>query len=111
MNMTELTIEAHYRFTAGIVDASKDALVLAKDQGSIADYLKAIEVATKVQEFAGKELIRYRVRKTLAEAAGVLSGEFDGQEGVSLGSWSDGCPEDQIASRAQEVLDNHAGLY
>ncbi|MDB4336931.1 hypothetical protein OAA10_00300 [bacterium] len=111
MNMTELTIEAHYRYTAGIVDASKDALVLAKDQGSIADYLKAIEVATKVQEFAGKELIRYRLRKTLSEAAGVLCGEFDGQDGVSLGAWSDGCSEDDIPKRAQDVLDNHVGLY
>ena len=109
--MTDLTIEAHYRQTSEIVHSAKRALATAEEQGSMRDWLQAIDVAAKVQDFAGRELVRYRVRKTIVEAAGVLSGEFDGQEDVQLGAWSDGCSPDEIADRAQEVLEANQGLY
>ena len=111
MKMTDLTIEAHYRQTAAIVDSCKRALSTAEEQGSLRDWLQAVDVSAKIQDFAGRELVRYRVRKTLCEAAGVLSGEFDGQENVQLGSWADGVSPDDIAERAQEMLDANAGLY
>ena len=107
----QLTVEAHYRQTARLVEASQRALEQAEQTGSVRDFLSAVEVAAKVQDFAGKELVRYRVRKTLVEAAGVLAGEYDGQENVELGSWSDGASADAVPARAAEVLNKHAGLY
>ena len=109
--MHDLTIESHYRHTAAIVDSCKRALATAEEQGSLRDWLQAVDVSAKIQDFAGRELVRYRVRKTLVEAAGVLSGEYDGQEAVELSSWADGVSPDDIAERAQEVLDANAGLY
>lgn len=111
MNPSDLTIEAHYRQTAAIVNSCKRALATAEEQGSLRDWLQAVDVSAKIQDFAGRELVRYRVRKTLCEAAGVLSGEFDGQENVKLASWADGVSSEDIAARAQEVLDANAGLY
>ena len=111
MNPSDLTIEAHYRQTAAIVDSCKRALETAEEQGSLRDWLQAVDTSAKIQDFAGRELVRYRVRKTLCEAAGVLSGEFDGQENVTLGSWADGISPDDIAERAQEILDANEGLF
>lgn len=112
MNETQLlTIENHYRFTGRIVEASEELLKQAKESGSLLDFSKAIETCLKTQEFAGRELLRYRVRKTLVEATCVINGDYDGQTDVKLGTWSDGLSEDEVSLKAESLIELHRGVY
>jgi len=111
MNEARLTIENHYRFTGQIVDASKQLLNQAKESGSLLDFTKAIETCVKTQEYAGRELLRYRVRKTLVEATCVINGDFDGQTNVKLGTWSDGLSEEEIPLKAEALIELHRSVY
>lgn len=110
-NPTHLTIETHFRFSTQIAQSAKRALEQAEQTGSTRDWLDALKTAVMIQEFSGRELIRYRLRKQVTEAAAVLNGEYDGQEDVSLGQWADGYSGEDIADRATEVIDRHRELY
>ena len=112
MNEHHLGIEQHYRFSADITNHMKRALDLAESQGSLGDWLKAIETSIKVQEFAGKELVRYRLRKSIIECASLLAGEMDGQENLSLGCWADSCMDaDEVTAKAESIIQSHRELY
>ena len=111
MNTAQLTLENHYRFTGHIVDSAKDLLLEAKENGTLADWNRALETCIRVQDFAGRELLRYRVRKQLLECCSVVNGEFDGMEEVELGSWADNHEDSEIPNRAQELIELHRNLY
>ena len=108
---THLSIETHFRFSTSIVKAAERALKQAEETGSTRDFLDAIKTAIMVQDFSGRELIRYKLRKQVAEAAAVLNGEFDGQEDVRLGQWADECSPEDIGQKAEMVVDSHRELY
>jgi hypothetical protein len=110
MNPTHLTIEQHFRFSTQIVQSAQRALDQAEETGSTKDWLDALKTSVMIQDFAGRELIRYRLRRSLAEAASVINGDYDGQEDVSLGSWSDGCSTDDITDRAHDFVNQHKDL-
>ncbi len=108
---THLSVDTHFRTTTAIVNSALRALEQAEQTGSTRDWLDALTTAVGVQDFAGKELIKHRIRQQVIQAAAVLNGEFDGQEDVELGSWSDGCSPDDITDRALEMLQNHPSLW
>lgn len=111
MNSAELTLENHYRFTNEIVNSARELLQVSKETGSLNDWKQAIETCIKAQEFSGKEIVRYRVRKTLVEAASVLNGDYDGQKDVNLGGWSDGSSIEEVPEKAMALLELHRGSY
>ena len=110
-NHTQLSVENHFRFSTEITKSAQRALEQAEETGDTRAWLDALKTAVMVQEFGGRELIRYKVRKQVIEAAAVLNGEFDGQEEVSLGTWADGYSADDITDRASEIIENHRALY
>jgi len=111
MNSAELTLENHYRFTNEIVNSARELLEVSKGTGSLNDWKQAIETCLKAQEFSGKEIVRYRLRKTLVECASVVNGDFDGQDDVNLGAWSDGHSAEEVPARALELIELHRSIY
>ena len=111
MNMAHLTLENHYRFTTELVESARELLEVSKDTGSLNDWKQAIEVCIKAQEFSGKEIVRYRLRKTLVECASVVNGDFDGQTDVALGAWSDGYSADEVPAKALELIELHRSNF
>ena len=95
---------------AQISNSAKNLLETAEEQGSLRDWNEAIKTSLAVQDVAGRELIRSRLRLYLMEAANVLSGALDGQEDVELGAWADGCDESNIHERAQAFIELHKGM-
>ena len=111
MESTAFEIEQHRRCVTDLVGSAKRALEHAEQEGSTNDWLKAIDTAIKVQDFAGKELVRCRLRKHLLEAANVLAGNYAGEEEVTLGEWASGATEETLNQRATEFLSLHRPLY
>ena len=106
---THLSLEAHFRFSTQIAATAKRTLEAAEETGDTRMVLEALKTAIAVQEFAGKELSKYKIRKQVIEAASCLNGDFDNKENVELGSWSDG-HENDITARAQEIIETYKGL-
>lgn len=110
MNPTHLTVEQHFRFSTEIVQSAKRALSNAEESGSIKDHLEALKASVMVQDFAGREIIRYRLRRSLAEASSIIAGDYEGQEDVELGNWADGYSVEDITDRAHEFVAQHKDL-
>jgi len=85
MESTEFELETHNRQVSETVASARRALQTAEEQGSLSDWLKALETTLKVLDYAGRELVRSRLRRHLLEAANVLAGTYDGQDDVELG--------------------------
>ena len=111
MKSTDFVIEAHHRNVTELVASTKRALSTAENDGSINDWLKAIDASIKVQDYAGKEMVRCQLRRHLLEAANVLAGTYDGLEEVELGEWANGATESTLNQRAQELLTLHRSLF
>lgn len=95
---------------AHISQSAKNLLETAEDSGSLKDWNEAIKTSLAVQDIAGRELIRSRLRLYLMEAANVLSGAYDGMHDVELGAWADGCSEEDLHSRAQAYFELHKNM-
>ena len=74
MESTEFELETHNRQVSETVASARRALQTAEEQGSLSDWLKALETTLKVLDYAGRELVRSRLRRYLLEAANVLAG-------------------------------------
>ena len=111
MNPANLETAEHFQDLRLIVEKTRDALELASKEGTVRDYLAAIDQALKTHEYVGKEMVRRRVRPHVIEASNVLGGVYEGQEDVELGSWAVGCTEETINQRAEQVLVMNKGLY
>ena len=111
MEMAAFEAEAHHRSVTELVASTKRALKTAENDGSIGDWLKAIETSIKVNDYAGKELVRCRLRRHLLEAANVLAGKYDGQEEVELGEWATGATPETLSLKAQELLSLHKSMF
>ena len=111
MESTDFEITSHHRTVTELVSSTKRALSTAETEGSISDWLKAIETSIKVNDYAGKEMVRSRLRRHLLEAANVLAGTYAGCEEVELGEWASGATEDTLGNRAQEFLNLHKSLF
>ena len=109
-NAANFEVEAHIRRMANISRSAASLLEQAEENGSLRDWNEAIKTSLQVQDVAGRELIRSRLRLYLMEAANVLSGGFDDQEDVELGAWADGCDEHTIHDRARQFIELHKGM-
>ncbi len=109
-NPTHLSVEQHFRFSTQIVQSAQRALSVAEESGSIKDHLDALKTSALIQDFAGRELIRYKIRRSLAEASSILAGDYDGQTNVQLGNWADNATEDDITERAREFIAQNKDL-
>ncbi len=111
MESTAFEVATHHRNVTELVASTKRALTTAENDGSINDWLKAIETSIRVNDYAGKELVRSRLRRHLLEAANVLAGNYDGLEEVELGEWAAGATEATLSVKAQELLTLHRSLF
>ena len=111
MTPAHLEVADHNQDLRLIVERMRDALELASKEGSVRDFLSAIDQAMKTHEYVGKEMIRRRVRPHIIEASNVLAGVYEGEEKVELGSWAVGCTEETINTRAEQVLAMNKGIY
>lgn len=111
MDSTNFEIEQHYRQVAETVASANRALTAAEEQGTLNDWLKALETSLKVSDFAGRELVRSRLRSHLLEAANVLAGAYDGLGKVDLGEWASGATERSLGQRAAEFLTLHKSVW
>ena len=85
MESTDFELETHNRQVSETVASARRALAEAEERGDLSNWLKALDTSLKVSEFAGRELVRSRLRRHLLEAANVLAGIYDGQDNVELG--------------------------
>ena len=111
MKSTDFELETHYRQVTETVASAKRALATAEEQGSLNDWLKALETSLKVSDFAGRELVRSRLRGHLLEAANVLAGVYEGRDNVDLGDWASGATEQTLGQRAAEFLTLHKSVW
>lgn len=111
MDSTNFEVEQHYRQVAETVASAKRALAAAEEQGTLNDWLKALETSLKVSDFAGRELVRSRLRRHLQEAANVLAGVYEGQDNVDLSDWAIGATEQSLGQRAAEFLTLHKSVW
>lgn len=102
MKPSDIELAEHYADLRLIVEKTRDALEVASRDGSVRDYLAAIDQALKTHDYVGKEMIRRRMRPHIIEASNVLAGVYEGQGGVVLGSWAAGCTEETINQRAEQ---------
>lgn len=109
--MHEAEVSDHYNDLINITKKSRHALETAASEGSVRDYLAAIDQALKVHEYVGKEMIRRRIRPHIIEASNILAGAYEGQEDVELGAWASGCDEESIHERAETILTTNKGMY
>ena len=108
---TDFEIEQHYRSVVETVASAKRALANAEQDGSLNDWNRALETSLKVSDFAGRELVRSRLRRHLLEASNVLAGVYNGQESVELGDWANGATEQTLGQRAAEFLTLHKSVW
>ena len=66
---TDFELETHNRQVSETVASARRALKTAEEHGSLPDWLKAPETTLKMSDYAGRELVRFRLRKHLLEAA------------------------------------------
>ena len=111
MESTDFELETHNRQVAETVASARRALQTAEEQGSLPDWLKALETSLKVSDFAGRELVRSRLRRHLLEAANVLAGLYEEQGHVELGDWASGATEQTLGQRAAEFLTLHKSVW
>ena len=111
MESTDFELETHNRQVSETVASARRALQTAEDQGSLLDWLKALEASLKVSDYAGRELVRSRLRRHLLEAANVLAGVYDGQDNVDLGDWANGATEKSLHQHAAEFLTLHKSVF
>jgi len=111
MDSTDFEIEQHYRSVVETVASAKRALATAEAEGSLNDWNRALETSLKVSDFAGRELVRSRLRRQLLEAANVLAGTYDGQEEVELGDWATGATEQTVHQHAADFLNLHRSVF
>lgn len=109
--MFEAELNDHHNDLVDITKKARHALEVASKEGSVRDYLSAIDQALKVHEYVGKEMIRRRIRPHIIEASNILAGAYAGQEDVELGAWATGCDEETINERAELVLSTNKGMY
>lgn len=95
---------------AHISNSAKCLLETAEESGSLKDWNEAIKTSLSVQDVAGRELIRSRLRLYLMEAANILSGAYDGQDDVVLGAWADGATEETLHERAHAYFELHKNM-
>ncbi len=66
---------------------------------------KAIITARDIHDYAKKNEVREHVRQACLEASRFLSGAYENEEEVELGSWAEGCPnEEALREKAEAVL-------
>ncbi len=111
MTSTDFEVEQHVRNVAETVASAKRALATAEEQGTLRDWLNALETSLKVSDYAGRELVRSRLRRHLLEAANVLAGVYDGQDEVDLGEWANGATEQTLHQHAAEFLTLHKSVF
>ena len=111
MESTDFELETHQRQVAETVASARRALAEAEERGDLSNWLKALETTLKVSDFAGRELVRLRLRRHLLEAANVLAGTYDGQENVELGDWATGATEQTLHKQAAEFLTLHKSVF
>ena len=111
LESTDFELETHNRQVSETVASARRALKTAEEQGSLPDWLKALETTLKVSDYAGRELVRSRLRRHLLEAANVLAGTYDGQENVELSEWANGATEQTLHQHAAEFLTLHKSVF
>ena len=111
MESTDFELETHHRQVAETVASARRALAEAEERCDLSNWLKALETTLKVSDFAGRELVRSRLRRHLLEAANVLAGVYDGQDNVDLGDWASGATEQTLGQRAAEFLTLHKSVW
>ncbi len=110
MTSTDFEVEQHVRNVAETVASAKRALATA-EEGTLRDWLNALETTLKVSDYAGRELVRSRLRRHLLEAANVLAGVYDGQDDVDLGDWANGATEQTLHQHASDFLTLHKSVF
>ena len=108
---TDFELAKHQRQLVETVASARRALAEAEERGDLSNWLKALETTLKVSDFAGRELVRSRLRRHLLEAANVLAGTYDGQENVELGEWATGATEQTLHKHAAEFLTLHKSVF
>jgi len=112
MDFGELELQQHYLRGQKITTAAENLLKDAEEQGSVKDRAEAIKVAVMAQEHAGKELLRYRIRKYLLQASNILSGDYEAagdDVAIDIGPWAGqwGGNTEILAERAREMIERH----
>ena len=108
---TDFELAKHQRQLVETVASAERALAEAEERGDLHCWLKALETSLKVSDFAGRELVRSRLRRHLVEAADVLSGRFDDSDNVELGEWANGATETTMKQHAAEFLTLHKSVF
>ena len=111
MESTDFELETHNRQLAETVASARRALAEAEERGDLTNWLKALETTLKVSDFAGRELVRSRLRRHLLEAANVLSGTYDNCDNVDLGDWANGATEQTLHQHAADFLTLHKSVF
>ena len=90
-----------------LAKALRKADELLEDSGEMgpSDRAKAILTARDIHDYAKKDEVREHVRRACLEASRYLSGGYEGQEEVNLGSWAEGCSDEEaLREKAEAVL-------
>ena len=111
MTSTDFEVEQHFRNVSETVASARRALAEAEERGDLTNWLKALETTLKVSDYAGRELVRSRLRRNLLEAANVLAGTYDGLDDVELGDWATGATEQTLHKHAAEFLTLHKSVF
>ena len=111
MESTDFELETHNRQVSETVASARRALEEAEERGNLTNWLKALETSLKVSDYAGRELLRSRLRRHLLEAANVLAGTYDGQDDVELSDWATGATEQTLHQHAAEFLTLHKSVF
>ena len=111
MESTDFELETQNRQVSETVASARRALTEAEERGDLTNWLKALETTLKVSDYAGRELVRSRLRRHLLEAANVFAGVYDGQDNVDLGDWASGATEQTLGQRAAEFLTLHRSVW
>lgn len=107
----DFELAKHQQQLVDTVASTRRALAEAEERGDLSNWLKALETSLKVSDYAGRELVRSRLRRHLLEAAEVLSGTYDDLDEVELGDWANGATEQNLHQHAAEFLTLHKSVF